>query len=278
MFELGKINTLKVLRKVEFGFYLGIDDKEILLPQKGPSEGYRIDDSIDVFVYRDSDDRLIASTQYPFALVGEFAFLEAVDINSQGAFLDWGIEKDLLAPFAQQAIPMKVGNSFVVYIYVDTVTNRIAATTKFKKYFDLDISSLQENDVVEVLVYSKGDLGYNLIVNNKYNGLAYHNEVYENIRIGDKLQGYISKLREDGKLDVRFQKSGYELVDDAKWKIVNDLKKHQGFLPFSDATSPEEIKKHFQLSKKAFKKAIGALYKERQIEITSNGIKLVEKK
>jgi predicted RNA-binding protein (virulence factor B family) len=274
MLQLGKLNTMQVIKRMEFGIYLGIDDKEILMPTKWVPANIAIGDELDAFVYRDSEDRLIATTMVPFAEVGEFAFLEVKEVTSIGAFLDWGMEKDLLVPFGQQAVQMNVGNSYVVYIYVDEITNRVVATSKLKKYFDEDTSDLEENDVVDLLIYSESELGFSTIVNNRYSGLIYRNEIFETIRIGDKLKGFIYKIRENGKLDIRIQKSGFELVDDVKWKIFQTLQQQNGFLPYNDNSTPEEIKDAFQISKKAFKKAIGALYKERKINIVEKGIEI----
>jgi predicted RNA-binding protein (virulence factor B family) len=275
MIKTGDYNELEVLKRLEFGIYLGKDNVEILMPTKWVPAGTKIGDKLNVFVFRDSDDRLIATTVKPFVTANTFAFLEVKQVNNIGAFMDWGMDKDLLVPFREQPNRMVSGKSYVVFVYLDEQSDRIVASAKLSKFIEQDEIDLQEGDVVDLLIYSETDLGYNAIINNLYSGLIYKNEVYEVIRMGDQLKGFVKHLREDNKIDLSLQKSGFELVDDVKWRILKLMKEENGFLSLNDNSSPEEIKAKLQISKKAFKKAVGALYKERLIKLTSKGIELI---
>lgn len=273
--NIGKYNELEVVKETDFGIYLRTDTSEILLPTKWIPQNTRIGDMLNVFVFRDSEDRLIATTIVPYATADTFAFLEVKQINNTGAFLDWGMDKDLLVPFREQVQAMQPNKSYVVFVYVDETTNRLVASAKLNKFIEREPNDIVEGDIVELLVYSETELGFNAIINNRYSGLIYKNEVFESIRIGDKLKGYIKRIREDNKIDLSLQKSGFELVDDVKWRILNLLKQNNGFLPLNDNSSPEEIKKQLQISKKAFKKAVGTLYKERLVKLSDKGVELV---
>ncbi len=275
MVNIGEYNELEVVKQLEFGIYLRVDDVEILMPTKWVPEGTRIGDMLNVFIYRDSDDRLIATTMVPFATANTFAFLEVKDTNATGAFLDWGMQKDLLVPFREQPVKMEPGMSYVVFVYVDEKSNRLVASARLNKYIEGNDIKVMEGDMVDLLIYSETPLGFNAIVNNMYSGLIYKNEIYETIRIGDRVKGFVNRIREDNKIDLRLQKSGFELVDDVKWRILKMMKDEKGFLSLSDNSSPEEIKAKLAISKKAFKKAIGALYKERLIKLTDKGVVLV---
>lgn len=275
MVNIGEYNELEVVKKLEFGIYLRVDDVEILMPTKWVPEGTRIGDMLNVFIYRDSDDRLIATTMVPFATANTFAFLEVKDTNATGAFLDWGMQKDLLVPFREQPVKMEPGKSYVVFVYVDDISNRLVASARLNKYIEGNNIKVMDGDMVDLLIYSETPLGFNAIVNNMFSGLIYKNEIYETIRIGDRVKGFVSRVREDNKIDLRLQKSGFELVDDVKWRILKMMKDEKGFLSLSDNSSPEEIKAKLAISKKAFKKAIGALYKERLIKLTDKGVVLV---
>ena len=275
MVNIGEYNELEVVKQLEFGIYLRVDDVEILMPAKWVPEGTRIGDMLNVFIYRDSDDRLIATTMVPFATANTFAFLEVKDTNATGAFLDWGMQKDLLVPFREQPVKMEPGMSYVVFVYVDDISNRLVASARLNKYIEGNDIKVLEGDMVDLLIYSETPLGFNAIVNNMYSGLIYKNEIYETIRIGDRVKGFVNRIREDNKIDLRLQKSGFELVDDVKWRILKMMKDENGFLSLSDNSSPEEIKAKLAISKKAFKKAIGALYKERLIKLTDKGVVLV---
>jgi predicted RNA-binding protein (virulence factor B family) len=257
MIEVGKYNELEVVKQMDFGIYLRKDDVEVLMPTKWVPKGTAIGDVMDVFVYRDSDDRLIATTMQPYAISGEFAFLEVREVNSIGAFLDWGMEKDLLVPFSEQPVKMIPNRSYVVFVYTDEKTNRMVASAKLNKFIERDDVDLQANDIVDLLIYSETDKGLNAIINNMYVGLIYKNEIFDQVRVGDKIKGYVKQVREDNKIDLSLQKAGFELVDDVKWRILNLMKETNGFLPLNDNSTPEEIKAGLQISKKAFQKSSG---------------------
>lgn len=275
MINVGQYNELEVVKELDFGIYLREGDVEILMPTKWVPQGTKIGDFLNVFIFRDSDDRLIATTVKPFATADTFAFLEAKQVNEIGAFLDWGMDKDLLVPFREQQHKMQAGKSYVVFVYVDEETDRLVASAKLSRFIERDHIDIQDGDIVDLLIYSETDLGYNAIVNNLYSGLIYKNEIYEAIRVGDSMKGFVKHVREDNKIDLSLQKSGFELVDDVKWRILNLMKQNGGFLALSDNSSPEEIKSALQISKKAFKKAIGALYRERLVKLTDKGVELV---
>lgn len=277
MIEIGNYNKLRVVKEVDFGVYLdGGDAGEILMPLKYVPEGTKPDDEVEVFIYSDSEDRLIATRETPLAKVGEFACLKVKSVNKYGAFLDWGLLKDLLVPFREQKSDMIEGYSYVVYIYLDEQTNRPAASAKVEKYFIDKIPEYEVNQEVKILIQAATEIGYKAIVENKYSGLLYKNEVYRNIEKGDKTKAYIKKIREDGKIDLSLQKSGYQHIDETSLNILETLKDKRGFIAASDKSTPEMINAIFGISKKAFKKAIGALYKQRLITITDEGIKLIE--
>ena len=275
MVNIGEYNKLEVIKELDFGIYLRADDVEILMPTKWVPAGTRIGDVLNVFIFRDSDDRLIATTVVPLAVANTFAFLEVKQSNAVGAFLDWGMDKDLLVPFREQPVQMEQGRSYVVYVYADEVTNRLVASGRLNKFIEKEDITLMDNDMVDLLIYSETPLGFNAIINNKYSGLIYKNEIFETIRIGDKVKGFVKTVREDNKIDIRLQKSGFELTDDVKWRILKMMKEENGFLSLNDNSSPEEIKAKLQVSKKAFKKAIGALYRERLVKLTDKGVELV---
>ncbi len=275
MINVGKYNELEVVKELDFGIYLRDGDVEILMPTKWVPSGTQIGDKLNVFIFRDSDDRLIATTIEPYAIADTFAFLEAKQVNDIGAFLDWGMDKDLLVPYREQQLKMEPSRSYVVFVYVDEETNRLVASAKLSRFIERDHIELQDGDIVDLLIYSETDLGFNAIVNNLYSGLIYKNEIYEAIGVGDQMKGFVKHVREDNKIDLSLQKSGFELVDDVKWRILNMMKQNGGFLSLTDSSSPEEIKAKLQISKKAFKKAVGALYKERLVKLTDKGVQLV---
>ena len=278
MLQPGRYNTLRVVKEVDFGIYLdGGEQGEILMPAKYVPEGTSVDDEIEVFVYYDSEDRLIATTEEPYIIVGEFAFLEAKSVNRVGAFLDWGITaKDLLVPFAEQRAPMREGGVYLVYAYVDKATGRIAASAKVDKFLDNEPLSYKINQPVELLVVQETELGYKVIVENKHWGMLYRNEIFSPVEPGDYLTGYVRKVRDDDKLDIALQPAGYKKnVGDLSQKILDALAAAGGFLPYGDKSDAAEIAAAFGCSKKNFKKAIGTLYKARRIMILPEGIKAV---
>lgn len=274
MIKMGDYNDLQVIEKVDFGVYLGIPEEKVLLPKKRVPEGTEVGDILRVFVYRDSSDRIIATTLTPKAKVGEFAYLEVKEVNSQGAFLDWGLEKDLFVPFREQKIKMKEGESYVVWIYVDDKTGRITATTKINNYLNLKPIDVKPGDEVDLLVYKIMDIGAGVIVNNAFQGLIYKNDIYQDIYVGDKLKGYVLKVRDDDKLDITIRKPGFNKVIYSKQKILEKLKESDGFLFLHDKSSADEIYHVLHMSKRNFKEAIGMLYKEKVIDIMDNGIRL----
>ncbi len=274
MLEIGKFNDLEVLREVDFGYYLGSDKGDILIPRKYVPEGTKIGDVLHVFVYTDSEDRLIATTIDPIAGVGEFAAMRVKDVTNFGAFLDWGIEKDLLVPNSEQHRKLHVGQMTVVRLCLDERTERVIGVGKLNPFLNKDFSALQEGQAVNLMVYDHTDLGIMVLIDDQYSGMLYENEVFEPLEIGDKKKGYIKKIRPDGKIDVRLFKEGVAAIDDSKDTILQKLKASDGFLPYHDKSDTDAIKEAFQMSKKSFKKAIGGLYKEGKIQILDDGILL----
>ena len=279
MIELGKYNNLTILRKVDFGVYLDADDLgEILLPGRYVPAGSETGDVIEVFIYRDSEDRLIATTERPFAQVGEIVRLEAVAVNRTGAFLDWGLPKDLLVPFSEQKTKMEKGKSYLVKIFVDKKTDRIVASAKIEKFLKQSSDELTEGEKVDLIIANRTNLGYNAVINNRSLGVLFNEEIFQPISEGQKLTGYIKKIREDKKIDLCLQKPGYRKVPDLADNIMEVIKSQGGQIAISDKTDPEIIYKLFGVSKKTYKKVIGLLYKKRIIEISESGIKLVKQK
>jgi len=275
MADVGKINKLTVVRKAEHGIYLSGDrQSDILMPKAYVPDHCAIDDELDVFVYRDSEDRIIATTQTPLAMVGDFAFLKVVGTTPVGAFLDWGLQKDLLVPFKEQRYRMKEGQSYVVFIYLDEDTDRVAASSKLNKFLNYEPAAYSEGEEVSLLIFEKNDLGYQAIINNAHAGMIYENEVFQPVQIGQQLTGFVSKIRSDGKIDLALQKTGYKNIDPIITLILNYLKEHDGKMNITDKSEPELIHATFGISKKNFKKALGALYKEKIIDIGKDFIKL----
>jgi uncharacterized protein len=276
MVEIGRVNTLEVVRETDNGLYLdGRELGEILMPKKFITEEVRKLGWADVLVYTDSEDRLVATTEKPFAMVGDFAFLKVVSVSRFGAFLDWGLPKDLLVPFREQKADMVEGRSYLVCLFVDVLTKRIAASAKIDKFLDNTPPEYEPGDKVQLLIAEETDLGYKAIVNNEHWGMLYKNQIYQPLSQGLKITGYINKVRDDEKIDLLLEKPGYEKVDAISQKILDELKQNRGFMAVSDHTSPEMINALFGISKKNFKKAIGSLYKKRMITFDSDGIRLV---
>ena len=275
MIEIGKYNTLRVVKVVDFGVYLDGEERgEVLLPNEYVPKDCFPDDYLKVFVYFDSEDRIIATTEVPHIQVGEFAWMKVVSTSSVGAFLDWGLRKDLLVPFREQRDRMEEGKSYLVYAYVDEASDRIVATAKIEKYLDNVPVKYKRGQEVDVLIARKSDLGYNVIVDNLYWGLVYRNEIFRPLKLGQKLKGYIKGVREDEKIDITLQKRGYDRVSVVVEKILEKLEDNGGVLDVSDKTAPEIIYNLFACSKKDYKKAIGTLFKEKKIDLTDTEIKL----
>lgn len=272
---IGRLNKLDVVKEVDFGVYLdGEQYDDILLPKRYVPEGLKIGDEIEVFLYLDSEDRYIATTERPYAMAGEFAYLKVDSVSSFGAFLSWGLPKDLLAPKKEQQTPMEQGRSYVVRIYVDDKSVRLAASSRLDKYLDKRPHEFEAGMEVNILISHKTDLGYKAIVNNSHWGVLYENEIFKPVKIGDKVKAYIKKIRDDFKIDLTLHQPGYEKVDGVAGKILRQLEEKGGFIPITDKSSPEDIYGMFGESKKTFKKAVGALYKKRFITLEKNGIKL----
>ncbi|HEX8358075.1 MAG TPA: S1-like domain-containing RNA-binding protein [Segetibacter sp.] len=274
MVAIGDYNELEIVKQVDFGVYLDSDDGEILLPAKYVPADFRIGDTLKVFIYRDSEDRIIATTLEPKAKVGEFTALRVKQTNNYGAFLDWGLEKDLFVPFKNQRDIMQPGRDYVVYIYLDENSDRLVGTAKYEKYLKKEIDDLAEGDEVDLLVAGFTDLGIKVIINNQYLGILYKNEVFRDLSLGEKTPGYIKKIREDQKIDVSLQKSGFAEVTDASELVLQKLQTNGGRLDLSDNSSPEEIYTALGMSKKTFKKAIGTLYRAQSIVLHDTYITL----
>ena len=274
--NVGQFNLMRVDRKVDFGFYMDDGAEGILLPKRFVPSGLQVDDTISVFVYHDSDNRLIATTQEPFAVVGDIAALKVVAITKQGAFLDWGLMKDLFVPVSQQLSSMRLGGKYLVKLYLDKQTGRVAATEKIDNQISNDILTVKEGEKVKLQVYRESEIGYVVIVNQVHQGLVYKNEVFTHLHIGQMIEeGFVKKIREDNKLDIGIGKQGVEKLDDDQVKLIQLLKLHKGFLPYHDKSSPEDIYAFFGISKKAFKMNVGILYKAKKITIEDGGIRLV---
>jgi predicted RNA-binding protein (virulence factor B family) len=276
MAEIGKYNKLRIVKEVDFGLYLdGGEQGEILLPKRYMPEHYQVDDDLEVFIYLDSEDRIIATTERPFATVNQFALLEVVSVNAVGAFLDWGLSKDILVPFREQKQNMQVGESYLVYVYLDEATNRIVASSKLSRFLNKKPVEYTPGQEVDILISNRSEIGYTVIINQAHRGILYKNEVFHKIFRGQHYTGYVVKVRDDEKIDVRLQKPGLDKVDDFSDELLNELKRSNGFLAFNDNTPPEQIYSTFGVSKKTFKKAVGALFRQRLIEITDQGLKLL---
>lgn len=276
MLFIGKYNYLTIERVTSVGMFLSdVEGEEVLLPNQYITDEMQVGDQIKVFVYLDSEDRPVATTQTPKIIRNEFAFLEVKDVSEYGAFLDWGLIKDLFVPFREQPKPMEIGEWHVVFLYLDQKSQRLLASAKIDKFLETDRLTVSEGEEVDLLVWQKTDLGYNVVVNQYHKGLIYANEVFQPLEIGDSLKGYVKKIREENKLDISLQKTGYEVVEPVAKQILEEVTKSKGFLNLSDNSSPEDIYKRLKISKKVFKKAIGGLYKQGIIRITDDGIYLV---
>lgn len=272
--EIGKFNTLKVLKETDFGIYIGDEIEEILMPTKWVPEGIKVGDEIEAFIYNDSEDRIIATTMKPKIERDQFAYLQVKQVTSFGAFLDWGIEKDLLVPFRQQAKRMEEGQFYMVYMYVDEITDRLVGSSHVNKFVQSEEIDLEVNDEVEIMIYDEFELGYNAIINNKYRGLIYRNEVFGKVEFGKKVTAYIKAIRADNKIDLTMHRVGFGLqsIEPNADKILDVLDKNGGELKLHDKSKPEEIYDLLQMSKKNFKKAIGVLYKNKRIKIEEDKI------
>ena len=283
MLKIGKYNSLTILRDTKVGLFLGNLEKDpegihdVLLPNKYVPNEFEIGEELIVFVYLDHEQRPVATTLEPYILLNEFALLRVNYINQVGAFMDWGMEKDILVPFKEQARPMEKGKRYLVYLYMDEKTNRLVASSKTNQFLNNDDLTVGNGEEVELIVSHITEIGINVIINEKHKGLLYKDEVYDDaIRTGDRMRGFIKNIRPDNKIDVSLQKQGYESIEPNAEKILDELRASRGFLRLNDNSHPEDIKTVLKMSKKTFKKAIGALYKEKLIEIKEDGIYLIK--
>lgn len=275
MINLGEINKLTILRSTDNGFYL-IDEEEneVLLPNNYIEKGWGIGDEVEVFVFKDSEDRITATNQTPKIKLNGFALLQVNDINSVGAFLNWGLPKDLFVPFKEQKHKMREGKHYVVTLFLDYESERLVASSKIDTFLEYEEVELTNGQEVDLIIYERTPLGYNCVINGLYKGLIYENEVFRDLNIGEKTTGYIKTLREDNKIDVSLQKVGYVAQDENQEKILNILKGDAGYIGLTDKSKPEDIYEELRMSKKAFKKAIGGLYKQKVIWLKNDGIYL----
>ncbi len=274
MVNVGQYNTLKVVKQVDFGMYLDGDGEEILLPKRYVPKDLQVDDEITVFIYHDNEGRLIATTDKPVAAVGEIAMMEVADTNPQGAFLKWGIMKDVFVPISQQEKRMRQGDKRLVRLYIDERTGRVTATEKIDKFLSNYELTVKEKDPVDIVVYQQTDIGYKVIINSRHLGVLHYNEVFRELEPGDKLKGFVKTIRPDHKIDVSPGSMGYTRVADEETHILDLLRNNDGYLPYNDKSGPEDIYAFFGMSKKTFKMVLGALYKKRLITFTQTGTKL----
>jgi uncharacterized protein len=280
MIKVGEYNELTVLRNAAFGVFLDDGDKGLLLPRRFVPPGLKEGDSINVFVYHDGEERLIATTQKPYGIKGDIVRLKAVNVTEQGAFMDNGLMKDLFVPKSKQLSGMRLGGEYLVKLYVDEQTGRLTATEKIEPFLDNTTLTVAEKDIVQLTVYRRTDIGYTCIINNQHTGVLHFNEIYRNIRTGDRFEGFIKKIYpadENGfyKIDIVAGRPGYNRVEDETGKILRLLQENNGYLPYHDKSAPEAIYDFFGMSKKTFKMATGSLFKQRKISFEKSGIKLL---
>ena len=275
MLEIGTYTKLTVDRIKSPGAYLINDeDEDVLLPNKYVSEDLQVGDQIEVFIYLDGEERIVATTENPYIKLNDFAVLKANNVNKIGAFMDWGLEKDLFIPFREQELKIKEGSSYLVYMYFDRQTERLVGSTKLSKYLDNTDHQLQIRDRVDLIVWSSSDLGTKVIINKKHLGLLYSNEVFKKLKFGQQITGFIKKTRSDNKIDVSLEEISYKNIEPNAQKILNLVEKNNGHLKLNDKSHPDEIQDVLGISKKAFKKALGSLYKKRLVTIDRKGISL----
>jgi predicted RNA-binding protein (virulence factor B family) len=276
MIHLGEYNTLTIMRETEPGLFLmDEEDNEVLLPNRYVPEEFKIWDKLEVFVYLDNEERLVAVTDKPFIKKDEFALLRCNEVTEFGAFLDWGMVKELFCPFKEQAYKMKKGGWYLVHCYLDEASNRLVASSKTNRFLDNTELTVSQFDEVDLIASHPSDIGWNVIVNEIHQGLIYNDNVFQDISVGDKLKGIVKKIRPGNKLDISFGQIGYRNIEPNAEKIMHHLHDNSGFLNLTDKSNPDDIKAVLQMSKKSFKKAIGTLYKQRQITIKDDGIYLV---
>ena len=274
--KLGDYNKLAVVKRVDFGLYLdGGDEGEILLPQRYVPEGAKPGDELDVFIYLDNEERPVATTERPLAKVGDFAYLEVAWVNEYGAFLKWGLMKDLFCPFREQKKRMEIGHSYIVHVHIDEEIYRIVASAKVERYLSHDIPALKHGDEVSLLVWQKTDLGFKVIVDNAYGGLVYEDQVFKYVHTRDRTTGYVPTVRPDGKLDIMLPPTCRRHTLDFAEELMDYIRLHDGVCRYGDKRDAEDIKREFHVSKKVFKRAVGDLYERHLIAITDEGLTLV---
>jgi uncharacterized protein len=276
MIRIGEYNVLKVMKELAFGLILDDGRDGILLPKRFVPRGAKTGDALKVFLYHDGEDRVIATTQEPKGILGDIVKLRVVSVTPQGAFLDWGLMKDIFVPKSKQLTGMLPNGDYVVKIYLDELTGRLAATEKIEPYLSNETLTVKEKDIVDLVVYRRTDIGYVVIINNLHTGVLHFNEIYRNIQTGDRFQGFIKKILLENKIDVAAGKPGYDRVEDETGKILRLLKENNGYLPYHDKSAPEDIYSFFGMSKKTFKMTTGNLYKQHKISFTKTGIALTE--
>jgi len=277
MVSMGEYNVLKVIKVKDMGVFVDNGEEGILMPKRFVPPGTRIGDELKVFLYHDGEGRPIATTQKPYGVLGDIVKLKVVSVTPQGAFLDWGLMKDLFIPKSAMISFMRPLGEYLVKIVMDEQTGRIAATEKLERFLSNDILTVKEKDAVDLLVYRQTEIGYEVIINNMHKGILHSNEIYRPIEIGDRFHGYIKNILPENKIDVAAGKPGYQRVEDEAEKILRLLKENNGYLPYHDKSTPEEIYSFFHISKKTFKMTTGNLYKQHKILFTKTGIQLVEK-
>ena len=279
MIEIGRFNNLKILRDTDPGLFLGDDeDNEVLLPNRYVPNEFEIDASIDVFVYLDNEERLVAVTDTPYIHKGDFALLRCNAINQYGAFLDWGLLKELFCPFKEQAYKMIKGGWYLVYCYLDEKTDRLVASSKTNRFLDNSELTVKLYDEVDLIVSHPSEIGMNVIVNKCHLGLVFKDAIFKDLSVGDNLRGVVKKIRAGNKIDISLQKIGYRNIEPTATALLSLIEDHNGYLNITDKSSPEAIKSVVQMSKKSFKKAVGALFKKRLIRLTPEGIYLESNK
>ena len=277
MIEQGKHIELKIAKRATFGLYLADDSgEEVLLPNKYCSDGMTPGDTIEVFVYKDSEGKKVATTLTPKIFINEFALLKVSAVTGVGAFLDWGLEKELMVPFREQKQKLEMGRWYIVYLDLDKKSDRLYASNRVERFLQNDQISVKEGDEVALVVLQKTDLGYSVIINHAHKGLIFDNEIFQEIRVGDRLNAYVKKIRDDQKIDISIQPIGFRKFNDSNSELIfKKLEENNGFLAITDKSSPDEIYTQFGISKKAFKKSLGALYKQKKVDIQPDGIKLI---
>lgn len=275
MIEIGQYNTLKIQRDTSVGLYLTDGSKDVLLPNKYVPRKFEVGDELAVFVYLDHEERLVATTLKPYITLNDFAYLRVSYINKFGAFVDWGLEKDLFVPFKEQARPMEKSKRYLIHMHIDDKTGRLVGSSRTSKFLNNEVLTVEEGEEVDLIISHITEMGINVIINGKHKGLLYKDEVYQDLRTGDRVIGYVKLIRPDNKIDITLQKGGADSIEPNAQYILEELRESRGFIRLNDNSHPEDIKTVLKMSKKAFKKAIGSLYKQRLIEIKEDGIHLV---